>query len=232
MAYTNVVPRADASNGRVVARTSALSALRLAQGAGAGVSTEVSLPCIAVGPKVLARGREALRGCGLPEDAVAGRCIVGLNPGKAYPAKAWPEAYFVELAGGLVKLGRKVAIMWGPGEETAAGRVLEGAGEGVHMIPRTGLVDVPGVMAHLSLLVTIDSGLKHLAVCIGVPTLTLFGSTSPAEWHMGTRRDRYLWRGYSCSPCRRLDCPFGAPCMADIGPGEVLAEVERMLAKG
>lgn len=173
-----------------------------------------------------------MRVCGVPADAVVERSIVGLNPGKAYAAKAWPEAFFVEIAGGLVKLGRKVAIMWGPGEEEAGRRILTRAGEGVHMIPPTELVDMPGVMAHLSLLVTIDSGLKHLAVCTGVPTLTLFGPTSPAEWHMGTNRDRYLWRGYSCSPCRRLDCPFGAPCMADIGPDEVLAEAEGMLTKG
>ena len=232
LAYTNVVPRVDASDGRAVARTSAVSALRLAQSADTGVSAEVSLPRISVGATALARGSEALRGCGLPADAVAERSIVGLNPGRAYAAKAWPEAFFVELASGLVKLGRKVAVMWGPGEEEAGRRILESSGEGVHMILCTELIDMPGVMAHLSLLVTIDSGLKHMAVCAGVPTLTLFGPTSPAEWHMGTDRDRYLWRGYSCSPCRRIDCPFGAPCMADISPGEVLAEVERMLTKG
>jgi hypothetical protein len=42
---------------------------------------------------------------------------------------------------------------------------------------------------------------------------------------MGTARDRVLWRGLSCSPCRRHVCPFAAPCM-DISPFDVLAEAK------
>jgi heptosyltransferase-2 len=81
---------------------------------------------------------------------------------------------------------------------------------------------MPGVLSHLRALVTIDSGLKHLAVCARVPTVTVFGATDPREWHLGGTQDVFLWRGLSCSPCRRLECPMGVPCM-DISTDQVLA---------
>jgi ADP-heptose:LPS heptosyltransferase len=92
------------------------------------------------------------------------------------------------------------------------------------MSPRFALAELPAALANLGGLVTIDSGLKHLAVCARVPTVTVFGATDPREWHMGTLRDRALWRGLSCSPCRRLECPFGAPCM-DIAVADVEREI-------
>ena len=60
------------------------------------------------------------------------------------------------------------------------------------------------------------------------PTVTVFGSTDPREWHMGSGRDVALWKGLSCSPCRRLDCPMGVPCM-DVGVREVLDALSRVL---
>ena len=104
-------------------------------------------------------------------------------------------------------------VMWGPGEEDVARRVVAGAGGGTLLAPATSLAEVPPLLNTLRLLITIDSGLKHLAVATRIPTLTLFGSTDPREWHIGGEQDRLMWKGLSCSPCRRMDCPFGVPCM-------------------
>ena len=35
----------------------------------------------------------------VPADAAAGKTVVGLNPGRVYESKAWPEDHFVRLAG-------------------------------------------------------------------------------------------------------------------------------------
>jgi ADP-heptose:LPS heptosyltransferase len=95
------------------------------------------------------------------------------------------------------------------------------------MAPSFDLETLAGALRSLGSLITIDSGLKHLAVCMRVPTLSLFGATDPSEWHMGTEFDDYLWRGLSCSPCRRRTCPFGAPCM-DIKTDEVIGALAVM----
>lgn len=227
-AYTTVVPRAGIENGRLTRRNSAASALELAQHAGIGLRARAMLPEIALADGALAYGRGLLVGAGVTGECIDAGEVVGLNPGKPYPAKAWPEEYFVTLARTLCAKGKRVVILWGPGELEVARRIQSDAGEGVVLSPEVSLAELPGYLKHFKVVVTIDSGLKHMAVCARVPTVTIFGSTNPAEWHMGTRRDRYLWRAYSCSPCRRLECPFGAPCMTTIKPEEVLREIEEM----
>jgi len=211
-AYTVVAPRAFMRDGRAVSATAAASALSLARHAGASDGVE-TLAAIEVEDAAVARGREALVGAGVPRDVVARRALVGINPGRAYPAKAWARTKWVALARELVARGWSVLVMWGPGEADLARAIAAEAGTSVHAAPPADIAAMPGLLRSLSLLVTIDSGLKHLAVCARVPTVTLFGSTDPREWHMGTPADAFLWKGYSCSPCRRTVCPFGAPCM-------------------
>jgi heptosyltransferase-1 len=241
VAYNVVEPRADVVTGagashagadvprdRIEFFNSAESALRMARHAGAARREAASLPELRVDEEAIRRGAELLIEAGLPGEAVAAAAAVGVNPGRSYPSKAWPETSFVELSRALADRGRPVVVLWGPGEEEAAARIASGAGRGVWMGPAVALEELPGLLRNLSYVVTIDSGLKHLAVCSRVPTVTIFGSTSPREWHIGTERDGYLWKGYSCSPCRRLGCPMGAPCMGDIRPDDVLSEIGRL----
>jgi ADP-heptose:LPS heptosyltransferase len=226
--YDVVVPRSGINNGGVEHWNSAQSAHRMARHAGTVTRECASLPELVVDGAVVARGRELLLTAGVPQASIDAGSAVGLNPGRDYPAKAWPEAHFVELSRTLAARGRDVVVLWGPGEREAALRIADEAGDGVWLGPEATLSELPGLIKNLSYVVTIDSGLKHLAVCLRVPTVTIFGATSPRDWHMGGDRDGYLWRAYSCSPCRRLDCPLGAPCMTDIRPEDVLAEIDRL----
>jgi hypothetical protein len=136
--------------------------------------------------------------------------VVGLNPGRPIAVKSWAPSRFSDLARRIAASGRRVLVMWGPGEEETARAIVRDAGSAAVLAPATALADLPGLLVACAALVTIDSGLKHLAVCVRVPTVTLFGATDPREWHMGGDADAFLWRGLSCSPCRRRRVPFGA----------------------
>jgi ADP-heptose:LPS heptosyltransferase len=231
-AYQVVEPRADRENSRWLRRHSASSALRLARHAGVGDRRTAGMVAVNIGEAAIRRGRDLMEEVGVtPEEIDCGR-LVGLNPGKPYPAKAWPSERFAALARARVEAGDRVVVLWGPGEEELAWEVSRMAGGGVTPAPRVALSELPGFVRQLRLLVTIDSGLKHLAVCAGVPTVTIFGSTDPREWHIGGASDRYVWRGYSCSPCRRLECPFGAPCMGDVTVEDVSRVVDDIDGKG
>jgi len=225
-AYNVVVRRAEINNGKPVKRDSGESAFALARRAGVGE--------VAPGPATLKlaqderrRGAELLAGAGVRPRHLSSGVVVGINPGRSYPSKEWPAERFAELGRKLVERGNSVVVMWGPGEEEDARAIAGAIGEGATVAPPTSLTELPAVVAALGALITIDSGLKHLAVCLGVPTLTLFGSTDPREWHIGRAHDAYLWRGYSCSPCRRRACPIGTPCM-DFAVTEVLGAMDDM----
>lgn len=221
-AYTVVEPRADWREGRRVPYDSIAAGMRLARHLGAGEAEGVP-PAFPRDEGARQRAQDRMVEGGVAREAFDRARVVGLNPGRAVAVKAWDPLRFVQLAGRLARGGYATVVFWGPGEEEAA-RAIVARAESAVLAPRFELADLPAALANLSGLVTIDSGLKHLAVCARVPTVTVFGATDPREWHMGTSRDRALWRGLSCSPCRRLECPFGAPCM-DIAVDDVEREL-------
>jgi len=219
-AYTIREPRGEFRDGVRVPHTPLVWGHRLARHAGA-VTARDRPPEIPVPEAARARGARLLVSAGVTAGEVERRALVGLNPGRPVASKSWPVARFVALAERILSAGGRPLVLWGPGEEPVA-RAITGAVAGSVLMSRVALGDMPGVLVHLAALVSIDSGLKHLAVCVRVPTVTVFGSTDPREWHMGGPRDVFRWRGLSCSPCRRLTCPFGAPCM-DIHEEDVAA---------
>ncbi len=224
--YHHVEPRATFENGHVVPRTSAQSALMLARHVGipdAWQPTMVRLPAAEI-TRADAAARVRATGIDFPDEPP-----IAVNPGRAYPAKMWPGERFVAVCQTLREQGLNVVVTWGPGERETAADIAVSAQ--VALAPQLSLEQLPLYMRACRGMLTIDSGLKHLAVAVGTPTVTLFGSTNPLEWHMGGPNDRVLWKGYSCSPCRRLDCPIGAPCMNDIAVADVLSSVEAMLAE-
>ncbi|HEX5132971.1 MAG TPA: glycosyltransferase family 9 protein [Candidatus Krumholzibacteria bacterium] len=226
-AYTVREPRGEFRDGVRVPHTALEWGTRLARHVGALGAADLppAFPADAAGR---AAAHAQLCAAGIPAAALGAGRVVGLNPGRPVPTKSWSVERFAEIAHRVVAAGGHGVVFWGPGEEAVARAVVERAGSGTALAPRFSLPQLPGALRNLAALVTIDSGLKHLAVCARVPTVTVFGATDPREWHMGGDRDAYLWRGLSCSPCRRLECPFGAPCM-DLGTDAVFAALTRIL---
>jgi ADP-heptose:LPS heptosyltransferase len=224
LAYTVVEPRGEFRDGRRVPYTSIESGMRLARHLGADAARP-SPPRLRVTDEARERNRSALRAYGVEPAEVDGGVLVGLNPGRPTAVKSWAPDRFAALARRIAAGGRRALVLWGPGEEGTARAIANAAGTAAVVAPPTPLADMPALLDACAALVTVDSGLKHLATCVRVPTVTIFGATDPREWHLGGEADAVLWRGLSCSPCRRLACPFGAPCM-DVA----VAAVEEALA--
>lgn len=62
------------------------------------------------------------------------------------------------------------------------------------------------ILAGASMVVSNDSGYLHLAGYIGVPTVGLFGSSSPSRTHPLGARSRVLYADILCSPCDQHEC--------------------------
>jgi ADP-heptose:LPS heptosyltransferase len=223
--YTDVEPRAAFHNGRVIQRTSHESAMALARRCGLHAYEGSVAMTIPVSRREIEEGRHALMRAGVVGESIESGDVIGLNPAKSHPAREWKESAFIEVAMRLVAAGKRVVVLWGPGERERAERIVAASGDGVYLSPERRLDEVPGMLKNVSLLVTINSGLEHLAVAIGVATVSLYGPTHPLEWHLGGERDRVVFAGLSCSPCRLLECPFGSPCMTRLTPDDVLREI-------
>lgn len=91
--------------------------------------------------------------------------------------KMWPFEYVRNLAKSLMSKGIEVAIPVAPNDH-----LVKHALHGLPLVEFP-LSELPDFFSESALYVGNDTGIKHLAVAVGIPTLTFFGPESPNEWH-------------------------------------------------
>ena len=166
----------------------------------------------------------------------SGRPVVALNSSGAFgAAKLWPLEYFVALARSIVQaLAHDVVVLCGPQEREMARTIAAKSA-----LPRVvSIADEPlslgltkAALRRCSLLVSTDSGPRHLAAALGVPTVSLFGPTHRAWSENHHPRAIDLQRSVPCGPCQMRVCPLGHHrCMRELTAAEVLGAVERLLS--
>lgn len=103
-----------------------------------------------------------------------------LNPGGNNPAKRWPAERFANLADHLESEHRlRVLINGGPSEAELARSIASMAKTEPAVLPELGttLGSLKSIIGRASILVTNDTGPRHIAAAMGVPLVTLFGPT-------------------------------------------------------
>ncbi len=168
----------------------------------------------------------------LPDAEGFGSGYAALCPFTTRPQKHWVPERWTELAARLrADFGLAALLLGGPGDragaETMAGGPLGGF---IDMAGRTTLRQAAALVKHARLVIGVDTGLTHMGIAFGRPTLALFGSTCP---YVDTTRAnaRVLYHPMICSPCRRRPtCRGDFTCMKAIGVDEVLGAAAHVLS--
>lgn len=144
-----------------------------------------------------------------------GECpTIVLNSSGAFgKSRLWPSEYVVQLAKQLARVrGWQVLLHCGPAERLATN---DAASQADHPLVRSlgELEQIPigvskAVIERAYAVVTTDSGPRHLAVALGKPVVSLFGSTGPTWTQTYNREETILFEGLSCQPCYRRNCPL------------------------
>ncbi|HET9175951.1 MAG TPA: lipopolysaccharide heptosyltransferase II [Pseudolabrys sp.] len=163
------------------------------------------------------------------------RPTVALSPGAVGAGKAWPVDHYTELAKALVMDGTSVWILGGPSETSLAKKIAAAVGDRARDLTGSDLRNAILALATAHISVTNDSGLMHVAAAIGIPTVAIFGPTSPWHWKPlnpiaaileppgdDEARQRARIDGNSAVRHRRTD---------DVAVGEVRATVKQVLAR-
>ncbi|NRA76320.1 MAG: hypothetical protein HRU16_10305, partial [Planctomycetes bacterium] len=88
------------------------------------------------------------------------------------------------------------------------------------------------LMEKLSVLVTGDTGPRHIAAGVGTPQVVLMGPTSPDYTDAFLETTRVIRKELDCSPCQQKVCPLGHHrCMEEIEPDQVVSEVRGFLER-
>ncbi len=160
---------------------------------------------------------------------------IGLCAGAEYgPAKRWPLERFAEVANRLSAQMPNVGwvLVGAPGEKEMGVKLSSMLTQSRHqnLVGQTSLTELIACLRGCRLLLTNDTGTMHLAAALGVPTVSIFGSTEPVLTGPLGANHRVVRHHVPCSPCFARECPFGHyDCMTGVSVERVVGEVMSLL---
>ncbi|MFN7685513.1 MAG: glycosyltransferase family 9 protein [Oligoflexia bacterium] len=164
-------------------------------------------PSVHLKPSEMNSGFQMLEAMGLR------RPILALGLGSSRPTKHWGEDKFAEVAAGWTsRTGGGVLLITGPGEQARAQSVLQqigalgAAGSSVGHLHNAELRVLAAGLSQSAAYGGNDSGPKHIAAAVGIPTVTVFGPEAPDQWHCYST-DRHPYFYIPALPCRKDALP-------------------------
>jgi heptosyltransferase II len=181
---------------------------------------------------------EILARCSLPVDlnrpASRGSSpLVMLNPGAQYgAAKCWIPANFAAVGDRLhEELGATILISGTPKER----RILDEVQARMRHKPidlstkGTTLGALKDIIRRCDLMITNDTGPRHIAAAFDVPVVTVFGPTHPEWTEIYFAKERKVSVPVFCGPCQKKTCPLDHRCMTLVTPEMVVSQAIGLL---
>ncbi|MBN1103680.1 MAG: glycosyltransferase family 9 protein [Deltaproteobacteria bacterium] len=194
-----------------------------------------------VGPSAL-DPREVESFCGeLHRDfpQLENRKLVLVHPGGGLlPIRAWPLAYYCEVAGALVQEGFAVGVI-GKSEDGRLAQAIAAHSGSKLCLDLTGYTkrvsDLVLLFHRASLLITNDGGPGHFAALTPVPSIVFYGPETPLLYGSLSPHAHFFSSSLTCSPClsafnhRKSPCDGNNECLKAIPPGKVLEKAHELL---
>ena len=167
---------------------------------------------------------------------------VFVNPAAAKTPRAWAPDRFRGLVDGLVERYPHVPVLV---HDHAPFEVPQGWPESrsVCLVRDASLPELAAVMERCALYVGNDSGPMHIAAALGIPTVSIYGSSSPRRTSPRSPNGALhtvVSADFKCSPCRERffeECPSPPtedqrpPCLDAVTLEMVLSAVDARLAR-
>ncbi|WP_029685057.1 lipopolysaccharide heptosyltransferase RfaC [Tatumella saanichensis] len=112
----------------------------------------------------------------LPADA--GQYLIFLHA-TTRDNKHWPEDHWRELIARVTAAGYGVKLPWGAEHEYQRALRLAKGYDKVTVLPKLPLAEVATELAGAKAIISVDTGLSHLAAALDRPNITLYGPTDP-----------------------------------------------------
>lgn len=160
--------------------------------------------------------------------------LILFNPGANREDKRWPAARFAELADALRdRYACTIMVNGSPAERGLVREIVERARPGVVDLPERNstLGSLKALVKRSSLLVSNDTGPRHLAAAFGTPCVALFGPTDRRWTILPDTRERHVIAEPFLTHDRVAD-RYPKACRIDrIAVGDVLHAAESLLGE-
>jgi len=194
-----------------------------------GIFEEEEKPEIFLTEKETEFGKNVLNKLNVKEDDF----IISVSPVSKRQARRWTKEGFAKLSDILISdYKAKVIMHWGPGEFDYVSDIVNKMNEKPVLLPKTCVREMASVIVKSKLMITNDNGPKHIAVALGVPTVTIFGPTNPKVWNPSdTEKHPYVRTDVDCIGCDKRECD-NKICMERIKPEDVITKMDELKRKG
>lgn len=157
--------------------------------------------------------------------AAGGPPLILLNPGAQYgSAKLWKAEYFAELGDQLIdRLGATVLLSAAPRERAIVENIQRLMKHAAVDLSTKGMTlgSLKEIVRRCDLMVTNDTGPRHIAAAMDVPVVTIFGPTHPEWTEIYYAKERQVAVKVFCGPCQKKICPLDHRCMTRVTPAMV-----------
>jgi lipopolysaccharide heptosyltransferase II len=161
--------------------------------------------------------------------------VLGVCPGAEYgPAKRWPADRFRKT---MELVSQKVVCSWvilgTARDRELATEIRQGFDGNVEdLTGKTSLDELIEQVRRLRVLLTNDTGTMHLADCLEIPLVAVFGSTEPRLTGPRSPTSTVLRHQVECSPCFLRECPLDFRCMRAVSPEEAAKAILALMVEG
>ncbi|MHC4118130.1 MAG: lipopolysaccharide heptosyltransferase II [Planctomycetota bacterium] len=173
----------------------------------------------------------------LPELADAKGPVVVIVPGGAFgPSKCWPNTRFAQTADWLIanyKATVVVSVAPGQAERQIAQSICDSSENTlINLADRPlSLNELKALFSIADLVITNDTGPRHIAIALQRKVVTLFGPNDPAWTDTGCESEIQIVGNVLCAPCTKPNCTQRRHfCMEAITVETVCDAVKELLA--
>jgi heptosyltransferase-2 len=175
----------------------------------------------------------------VPEVFETDRPVVILVPGGAFgPSKCWPSENFAQTADWLIdNYGAAVVLSVSSSDfERQIAKDIDDASRHslINLAERpVDIGQLKALFSRASLVISNDTGPRHIAIALQRKVITLFGPNDPAWTDTGYRNEVQIVSQAPCAPCQKPKCrKKDQVCMRDITPAQVCEAARSLLHTG
>jgi heptosyltransferase-1 len=95
--------------------------------------------------------------------------------------KEWPVPHWIALSKHCNDAGYDVLLPWGNEREKNRAEEIAAASTNAKVLPKTSLGELAALLAQAKAVLSVDTGLGHLAAALNVPTVSMYGPTDPGR---------------------------------------------------
>lgn len=163
------------------------------------------------------------------------RPIFIIVPGGTFgPSKQWPAERFAETADALIeKHNAQVFISVSPAERKIAQQICDSSSHPLINLGEKNLTlgELKALFAKAALVISNDTGPRHIAIALNKKIVTLFGPNNPQWTETGYENEIKIIANVPCSPCDKPVCKQPQHlCMESITTDMVLQAAEKLIS--